>query len=125
MPVEGAADQALALVGLDVAVGERQVQVLVDGEVVDQVVALKDEADVCALQRLPVLGLELLDLPLHEDVLALEGAVVHPEDVQQRRLARAGRAHDRDELAVTDREIDAAQHEVPSGTLGIRLLDVA
>ena len=32
-----------------------------------------------------------------------------PEDVEERRLARAGRADDRDELALLDRERDAAQ----------------
>ncbi len=74
--VERVADQALALGRLDVAVGERQVEVLVDREVVDQVVALEDEADVRSLQRLPVLRLERLDRAVHEDVLALEGAVV-------------------------------------------------
>ena len=49
-PVEHVADQALALGLLHVAVGERHVEVLVDRQVVEQVVALEDEADVLLLQ---------------------------------------------------------------------------
>ena len=54
--VEDVADHALALGALDVAVGERQVDVLVDGQVVEQVIALEHEADVLLLQPQPVLA---------------------------------------------------------------------
>ena len=37
------------------------------------------------------------------------GGVEQPEDVHERALARAGRAHDRDHLAGLDADVDAAQ----------------
>src|SRR5580765_3132637 len=42
-----------------------------------------------------------------EEELARPGAVVHADDVQQRRLARARWPHDRHELAILDVDIDA------------------
>ena len=53
--VEDVGDDALALGLLHVAVGERQLDVLVDGQVVEQVVALEHEADVALLQRRAIL----------------------------------------------------------------------
>ena len=50
---------------------------------------------------------------------------MHPENVQQRRLACAGRPHDRDELAGLDVQRDPAQHECPRGPLRIGLLEIA
>ncbi len=49
--IEHVGDDALALGLADVAVGERQLDVLVDRQVVEQVIALEDEADVALLER--------------------------------------------------------------------------
>ena len=106
-----------------VAVRERQLDVLVHRQVVEQVIALEDEADVRLLQRGTLLLRERVDRLSHEQVLAAPGAVVHAEDVEQRRLAGAGRPHDRDELACLDVERDAAQHEGLTGPDRERLLD--
>ena len=54
--IEDVGDDALALGFLDVAVGERQLDVLVDRQVVEQVIALEDEPDVALLQRRALLG---------------------------------------------------------------------
>ena len=48
--VEDVADHALALLPADVAVRERNLEVLVDRQVVEQVIALEDEADVLLVQ---------------------------------------------------------------------------
>ena len=45
-PVERIRDYPLALALSEIAVGERDVQILGDGQVVQQMVTLKDEADV-------------------------------------------------------------------------------
>ena len=110
---------------LHVAVGERQLDVLVDRQVVEQVIALKDEADVPLLQRGAILGGERVNRMPHQVVLAAPGAVVHAEDVEQRRLAGARRSHDRDELAWLDVERDAAQDEGLPSPDRKRLLDAA
>ena len=49
--VEGVADQRLALGALDLAVGKRHLEILVDRQVVEQMVALEDEADVLLVER--------------------------------------------------------------------------
>ena len=66
-----------------------------------------------------------MDRLVHEVVLAGPRAVVHAEDVQQRRLAGARRPHDRDELAFLDVDVDAAQHVGAADAVRVRLLDVA
>ena len=48
--VEDVADHALAILAADVAIGERNLEVLVDRQVVEQVIALEHEADVLLVQ---------------------------------------------------------------------------
>src|SRR2546425_578996 len=57
---------------------------------------------------------ELSDVLPGEDVLAGVGDVEAADDVHERRLARARRAHDRDELALVDVEVDPLErvHDV-------------
>ena len=70
-----------------------------------------------------------LDQPVHrlsqEPVLPGPRAVVHADDVEQRRFAGARRPHDRDELALLDVDVHAAQHVGLAHAMLIRLLDVA
>jgi hypothetical protein len=56
--VEDVGDARLALARRDVAVAQRQVEVLRHRQVVDQVVVLEDEADLVALQRLALFRVE-------------------------------------------------------------------
>ena len=65
-------------------------------------IALEHEADVCPAQGLPMLGFEPMDGLVEEGVLTGPCGVVHPEDVQQGRLPRPGRAHDGHEVALRD-----------------------
>jgi hypothetical protein len=74
---------------LHVAVGERHVEVLVDREVIDQVVALEHEADVRLLQLRPFLFPEQVDRLAVQVVFAGPGRVVHSDDVEQRGFAGA------------------------------------
>ena len=70
-------------------------------------------------------GAEPVDRLVEEVVLAGPRAVVHADDVQQRRLAGARRPHDRDELAFLDVDVDAAQHVAAARAVRVGLLDVA
>ena len=89
---------------------------------VEQVELLKDEAHAPRAQRRELVvggrgGVDAVD----RDV-AGRRAVERAHDLQQRRLARARRAEDRDELAAGDVEVDAAQRvDVP----GVLLDDAA
>ena len=98
-PVERVGDDRLALRLLHVPVRQRDVEVLGDGEIVDQVVLLEDEADVLLVQRDALLVAHRVHRVAEEEELARPRAVEHAEDREQRRLAGARRAHDRHELA--------------------------
>ena len=91
-----------------IAEPERQRDVLGCGEGRKQVEELEDDADVVAAEGRTLLIGEGVDIdPLDRD-RALIGWFQAAEHVQQRALAAAARAHDRDELACRDGERDAA-----------------
>ena len=50
---------------------------------------------------------------------------MHPDDVQERRLAGARRPHDRDELSFFHVDVDPPQHVAAARAVRVRLLDVA
>src|SRR6185312_17007764 len=93
-----------------VAILQRQIEVLPDLEIVDQVIVLEDESDLVALQRLAVLRVELLDRDAVELVMAAPFAVHEAEHVEQRALARAARPHDADELAGPHFQTNVPKH---------------
>ena len=96
-------------VRLEAGEREREHDVLCRREHREQVEELEDEADVLAPQQRQVVVAELGDV-LAADRHAARGRAVEPgEDVHQRRLAGARRAHDRGQLAGGDAEIDAAE----------------
>src|ERR1043166_5186230 len=66
-----------------------------------------------------------MDGDLVEVVFAVPGLIMHANDVQQRRLPCPGRAHDGNELAGLDVEIDAPQHIVLCHSLSKEFFDVA
>jgi len=86
-----------------------ELDVVGDREVGDEVEELKDEADLAAAQLRPGRLAELVDSAAAEVDLAGCGSVEPAEQVQQGRLAAARGAHDADELALGDRQVDAAQ----------------
>ena len=93
-----------------VLVGERQVDVLGDGKIVEQVITLEDHADALAGKVGALLAVELVHRRLAEPVLAQPAVVEQREHVQQRRLPCSRWSHDGDEFAFVDGEPDAAQH---------------
>ena len=50
-----------------------------------------------------------MDRVFVEEIFAGPGVIVHPEDVEQRRFAGAGRPHDGNEVAFVDLQVDVAQ----------------
>ena len=77
--------------------------VLEHRHVAEQRIVLEDEAD------LPLAGADVVDALAAEAQRAGIGKIEPGEDAQQRRLARARGAEQRDELAILDRQADAAQ----------------
>ena len=78
----------------------------------------------CLCSSARSLRLDSVHGPIVEVVLARPRRVVHAEDVQERRLAGARRAHDRDELPLLDVQVDPPQDEGLRGALLEALLDV-
>src|SRR4030042_968948 len=85
--VEHVADAGLPLGGLDLLVEQGRLEVLVDRELVDEVVALEDETDVVLVDsgELP-LG-QPVDVPAAEPVSAFRWRIEHAEDVEGGRFA--------------------------------------
>ena len=96
-------------IGASAADAQRQGDVLLRGQDGQQVVGLEDEADLAAAQQREVAVVEAVEARAGDLDPALGRPVEAGEDVQQRRLARARRAHDRGEAAAVERDVDAAQ----------------
>src|SRR5262245_31252653 len=90
---------------------QRQFDVLESGHHRDQVEGLKDESDmlISPMRHLAVAQAAQV-LPEHEN-LAVGGAVHRGDQVQQRGFARAGRPHQRDELAAMNCKVDFFQRD--------------
>ena len=58
-------------------------------------------------------------------ILAGPCAVVHADDVEQRRLSRTRRPHDGNELPLFDIEVDPAQHVRAARAVGVGLFNIA
>src|SRR5215212_2429797 len=123
--VEDVGDDGLRLRTLHVAVGERDFDVLLHGQAVDEVVALEDEADVALVQLGALLVVHLVDGLTHEVVLAAPRAVEEAEDGEQRRLPRTRRPHDGDELALAHVQVYAPQDVRPPRARLVKLFEVS
>ena len=97
--VERFGHHALPLTARNVFVGERQIDVLLHRQVVEQVIALEDHADIALGQFGALLALHRVHGLLAKPVLACPLVVEQGEHIQQRRLPRSRRPHDGDELA--------------------------
>src|SRR5688500_2108634 len=100
---------ALAFGRAQAAVCERQLDVLVDCEVADQVERLEDEADLPIANPRALGGGELRDRLARERVLTVRGRVEQPEERQERGLAATGGARDRDVFARLHLEVHVVQ----------------
>ena len=90
-------------------VAQRQLHVLEDVHVVDEVEALEHEADDPAPQLQAVFLAQGGDIPAVEPVATRVGGVEESEDVEQGGLAAAGRAHHGYEFALPDRHVHILQ----------------
>src|SRR5712671_4262129 len=96
---------------LDVFVRERQIYVLCNRKIVEQMIALKDEANISLAQPNTLLAVELVNSLLIQEVFAGPCVVEHSKNTEQRGFARAARTHHGDEVTLLDREADATQDE--------------
>jgi hypothetical protein len=79
-PFECGGDPVSALRHGHLAVEERELDVLTDGQIADEVERLEDEADLAVADACSLTGVELRDGASAEQVLAGRGDVEEPED---------------------------------------------
>ena len=105
-PVERRRGRLATSPGRHAAIEQAVGDVVERGLATEQVELLEDEADPpCAQRGQPPVGHARHVVPGDPDG-PLGRPVERAEEVQERRLARAGRADDRDELAALDPEVD-------------------
>ena len=90
-------------------IDQRQLDVVQRGGARQQVEGLEDEADLLVADARQLVVVQLADQLAVEPVAALGGRVQAADQVHQRGLAGAGRAHDGHVLVVLDAQGDAAQ----------------
>src|SRR5439155_26770987 len=88
---------------------ERQLDVLVDRQVADQVERLEDESDPPVPYPGPLGGRQVRDRPALEQVRPLSGRVEQAEQRKQSRLPAPRRSRDRDVVALLDLEMDVRE----------------
>ena len=123
-PVQRVRDNRLAFRPLDVPIGEGDVQVFGDGEIIKQMILLKNKSNILLVQLGALLEVEFMDGLLEKVVLTAPVAIQHPHNREQGGLAGAGRTHNRDKLPVLHGGADSPQDVIPSRTRRIGLFDV-
>ena len=98
-----------------------QLHVLAGAQVVEEVERLEDEADLAVAKARQAAIVERVQIVAEHVGLAGVAAVEAAHDVQERRLARAGAADEREQLARFDGERDVAQDGLRAVALGHRL----
>jgi len=110
-----------AVVRGDALVEQGDLDVLGDGELGDQVERLEDEADLLPADARELIVVEALDGAPVELVSPCGRAVEAAEDVHERRLAGAGRTHDRDVLPTRDLEVERSQRLDQHRSVGLEV----
>src|SRR5262245_44260162 len=82
---------------------------------------LEDKTDVLLVQGRAFFWLQCVDRPIGKIILAFPSAIVHAHDAEQRRFARAGWPHDRDELAFGNIKVDLPE-KVERPSFGLNAL---
>jgi hypothetical protein len=107
-PLERAVDAPATLAARQLAIAQRDVDVVEQIEIRNQVEALKHETDLFVAQMRTRLVVELLDVDAVEHVAATGQLFEQAGDVEERRFAGARRPGDRDELALAYLEREVA-----------------
>jgi hypothetical protein len=106
---EGVLDFFLALGGGHAAIGEREFDVFVDGEIADEIEGLKDETDFPIANAGALGELETGDGLAVEGVVPFRGRVEQAKDREEAGFATAGGTGDGEVFSLFDFEIDIVQ----------------
>src|SRR5438105_2488764 len=93
-PLQGRGDSPLALRGANPAINQRNIDIFLDGQFINEIEALEHKTDMSTSQQSqPALRCPR-NLLVKKEELAFGRAVEQTKNIQKRRLAAARRAHD-------------------------------
>ena len=124
-PLQRRRDPPLAVGRADAAIDQRDLDILLDRQLVDQIEALEHEADMGTAQQRQLAFRGAGDLLAEKEELTVARPVEQAQNVQQGRLAAARRAHDGEELALPDVQADPTQRQGldVAGAIGLGEVD--
>src|SRR5882724_4517876 len=88
---------------------ERNIEVLVNRQIVEQMILLENESDLLISQCGALFRFKMMHRRLIEKIFAGPSVIVNAENVQEGRLVGARRSHHRNKIAGGNIEIDVAQ----------------
>ena len=88
---------------------ERNLEVLVNSQVIEEMILLENKSDLFVAQRRTFFCLEMMDRGVAKKIFAAPAVIVHSKNVKERGFSSARRAHDRNEFAFLDVDVDVAQ----------------
>src|SRR5437762_14240527 len=102
-------DRGLAIGRTHSPIGQRELDIFIDGEITDQVKALKYEADFPIANAGPLGKGQIRDLSTFERVTAAAWGIEEAENGEERRFSTSRRAGDRDVFAIANVEMNARE----------------
>src|SRR5439155_21330316 len=88
---------------------ERNLEVLVNSQVIEEMILLENKSDLFVAQRRTFFCLEMMDRGVAKKIFAAPAIIVHSKNVKERGFPGAGRAHDRNKFAFFDVDVDVTQ----------------
>lgn len=122
--VEGVGNEGGALGFLDVPVGQWDVEVLCNGEIIQEMKLLEDEADVFLVEFGSSALVEFVNGIAVEMILARPFSVIHAEDGEEGGFSSSTGSHESDEVTLIYFEADLAEDEEFAGLGFDGLFDV-
>src|SRR5258708_13566942 len=108
--IQGIGHQALPLPARNILIRKRQINIYLNREIVEQMVAVENHAHIPLRQFGPLLALQMMNRFLAKPVLTGPLVVQKREHVKQRRLPCSRRSHHGNKFSLLNLQIHAAQH---------------
>ena len=124
--LEGLDGHLVPVVDAEALIDQRQLDILLHGERLNEVVLLEDESDLLVADARELGIAQLAHIRSVEQILAVGRDVQTAEHVHHRRFARAGLTDDGDELAPVDGKRNAVERaDLALKALGVYFIDVS
>src|ERR1044071_912715 len=88
-PIENITDNAFAMLFFYISIRERDIQVLINREVIEQLIALKDKADISLMEFRALFLAQLMHGLIEKIVLSAPGRIMHAKQMEKGRFSRS------------------------------------